>query len=96
MRCGGVTATLRLSACLGLALAMLLPGSGCSKAAKKKPKAAAAARPSDQDALDEAADEPAAEAVAEHLAPRRSAAKRSRIGGLQPYPTRLAGQANDV
>ena len=69
MRRGDVTATLRLSAALGLALAMLLPGSGCSKAARKKPKAAAAARSSDQDADGEAADEPAAEAVAEEAPP---------------------------
>jgi len=65
MRCGTPTTTLRLTACLGLALAVLLPASGCSKARtkKSKTKVVASARVAEDDASEEAAEEVAAEEV---------------------------------
>jgi hypothetical protein len=67
MRSADLTATLRLVASLGLAVAvLLLPCSGCSKAGKKKkPQATAAARSGEGDEAEAAPDEPAADAVAE-------------------------------
>lgn len=54
-----------LAACLGLVL--VLPTTGCSKAAKKKPKATAASGSAESDAAEGSADEPAAEAVADDV-----------------------------
>lgn len=61
--------TPRLAACVGLALAMLLPAGGCSKAgAKKKPRAAAAKPDAGDVAEADAGDEPMEEAAADDSA----------------------------